>query len=167
MDTYENIFYLRLYQENNPQLIKNYIQDLCDKLNQKNVDFHLDLYLDTMFQDEAYQGGRGPSTTYPYVNFEKTLDDMGKYLSFDVDDAQFMKNVSDMIPTIKSPSGPISQEETLDEQPTTMSTCSDLLTRIPDDIQNEIVFELKLNTSTPQLFRNGGIAQLEHLMKNM
>lgn len=167
MDTYENIFYLRLYQENQPQLVKNYIQELCEKLTQKNVDFHLDLYLDTMFQDEVYQGGRGPNTTYPYVNFEKTLDDMGRYLSFDMDDVQLMKSASAMIPTIRSQGDLVSQEGDLDEQLPTMTTCSELLARIPDDIQNEIVFELKIHTNTPQLFRNGGIAQLEYLMKNM
>ena len=60
MEKHENTFYLRLYQTGNPQIVKNYISGLCNKLNEKNLDYHLDLYLDNMFQDEVYDGGRGP-----------------------------------------------------------------------------------------------------------
>ena len=54
MEKHENTFYLRLYQTGDPQIVKNYISGLCNKLNEKSLDYHLDLYLDNMFQDEVY-----------------------------------------------------------------------------------------------------------------
>jgi len=165
MEKYENTFYLRLYQNENPQLIKNYIQGLCEKLNERNIEFHLDLYLDNMFQDEVYDGGRGPTTTYPYVRFEKAFDDMTGYFSFD--GSRIMKTASDMVPDIDLQSTLLSRDEGDNEQPIVTGTCSELLEKIPDDIENELVFELKIKTNTPQLYRNGGIAQLEYLLKNI
>ena len=175
MSKHENIFYLRLHQQNNPQLIKDYIQTLCDKLIDKQIEFHLDLYLDNMFRDEVYDGGRGKGTTYPYVKFEKTLDDMTNYLSFDMDNLRSLKPDISLPsgPDISLPSGINLQNTTLfsdknnTEQPEIMSTCSELLAKIPDDIQNETVFELKIYTSTPQIYCNGGIAQLEYLLKKI
>ena len=176
METYENIFYLRLYQNERPQIIKDYVQGLCSKLHEKNLDFHLDLYLDNMFRDEVYNGGRGPNTTYPYVKFEKTLDDMGSYFSFDVDKIDLDKYIpdidlqTDILTPEKDASEEILEEDTLEESPEekhVVSNCSDLLAKIPDDIQNEIVFELKIYTSTSQIYNTGGVMQLEYFLKNM
>ena len=168
METYENVFYLRLYQNERSQIIKDYIQGLCSKLDEKNLEFHLDLYLDNMFHDEVYNGGRGANTTYPYVKFEKTLDDMGSYLSFDVDKIDLDKYIPEidlqtdiLTPTKQSISG----ESTVQDR--IVSNCSELLAKIPDDVENEIVFELKIRTSTPQIYNTGGVMQLESFLKNM
>lgn len=167
MATHENIFYLRLYQNERPQIIKDYIAGLCSKLNEKNADFHLDLYLDNMFRDELYDGGRGPTTTYPYVKFEKTLDDMGSYLSFDLDTVNLKKYIDDidLQTDMLTPNQDTSDESSMRDHD--VSSCSELLTKIPDDIQNEIVFELKIYTLNPQIYNSGGIMQLEYLLKNM
>lgn len=169
MEIYENIFYLRLYQNERPQIVKDYIKGLCSKLNEKNLEFHLDLYLDNMFRDEVYDGGRGPNTTYPYVKFEKTLDDMGLYFSFDVDKLDLDKYIPeiDLQTDILTPEKDASEESSVQEQTDVVSNCSDLLAKIPDDIQNEIVFELKIRTSTPQIYNTGGVMQLEYFLKNM
>jgi hypothetical protein len=42
-----------------------------------------------------------------------------------------------------------------------------LLAKIPDDMQNEIVFELRIHTEAPQIYNRGGVMQLEYLLKNM
>ena len=165
MDKYENTFHLRLYQNENPQLIKRYIQELCDKLTQRNMDFHMDLYLDNMFQDEVYDGGRGPNTTYPYVRFEKAFDDMGSYFSFDT--SKLVKSTSDTTPVVDLQSEILSTVDDTNEPSHRVSSCSELLAKIPDDIENEIVFEVKIKTNTPQLYRNGGIVQLEYLLQNV
>lgn len=165
MDKYENTFHLRLYQNENPQLIKRYIQELCDKLTQRNMDFHMDLYLDNMFQDEVYDGGRGPNTTYPYVRFEKAFDDMGSYFSFDT--SKLMKSTSYTSPIVDLQGEILSTVDDTDEPSHKVSLCSELLAKIPDDIENEIVFEVKIKTNTPQLYRNGGIVQLEYLLQNV
>ena len=164
MEKHENTFYLRLYQTGNPQIIKNYISGLCNKLNEKNLDYHLDLYLDNMFQDEVYDGGRGPNTTYPYINFEKAFDDMSNYLSIDMKDMYVSNNsveqTSEIVPEIVD-------ETDLSSAQSSVSTCSELLSKIPDDIENEIVFELKIYTDSPQIYNQGGVTQLEYLLKNM
>ena len=51
MGKHENIFYLRLYQSGHPQIVKNYISGLCNKLNEKNLDYQLDLYLDNEWEE--------------------------------------------------------------------------------------------------------------------
>ena len=164
MEKHENTFYLRLYQTGNPQIIKNYISGICNKLNEKNLDYHLDLYLDNMFQDEVYDGGRGPNTTYPYINFEKAFDDMSNYLSIDMKDMYVSNNsveqTSEIVPEIVD-------ETDLSSAQSSVSTCSELLSKIPDDIENEIVFELKIYTDSPQIYNQGGVTQLEYLLKNM
>ena len=164
MEKHENTFYLRLYQTGNPQIIKNYISGLCNKLNEKNLDYHLDLYLDNMFQDEVYDGGRGPNTTYPYINFEKAFDDMSNYLSIDMKDMYVSNNsveqTSEIVPEIVD-------ETDLSSAQSSVSTCSELLSKIPDDIENEIVFELKIYTDSPKIYNQGGVTQLEYLLKNM
>lgn len=165
MEKHENTFYLRLYQTGNPQIVKNYISGLCNKLNEKNLDYHLDLYLDNMFQDEVYDGGRGPNTTYPYINFEKAFDDMTNYLSFDMKDMYPSKSESygssEQTPDI------VDDVDVSSMQPSSVSNCSELLSKIPDDIENEIVFELKIYTHIPQIYNQGGVMQLEYLLKNM
>lgn len=165
MDKYENTFYLRLYQTGDPQIVKNYISGLCNKLNEKTLDYHLDLYLDNMFQDEVYDGGRGPNTTYPYVNFEKAFDDMTNYLSIDMKDMYVSNNSVEQTPEIVPEI--VDESDTSSTQPSSVSTCSELLSKIPDDIENEIVFELKIYTNTPQIYNQGGVMQLEYLLKNM
>lgn len=172
MDKHENIFYLRLYQIGNPQIIKNYITGLCNTLNEKNVDYHLDLYLDNMFQDEVYDGGRGLNTTYPYIRFEKAFDDMSNYLSFDTNNMYVSNNNSyDNVAHIEQTTDITSEIRDKPDvsiaQPAPASNCSELLSKIPDDIQNEIVFELKILTDAPQIYNNGGVMQLEYLLKNM
>lgn len=168
MESYENIFYLRLYQNERPQIIKDYVRGLCSKLDEKNIDFHLDLYLDNMFRDDVYNGGRGPNTTYPYVNFEKTLDDIGSYFSFDMNNINLGKYIPDVdLQTSLLTSEQDDSEEHPPAQDRLISNCSELLAKIPDDIQNEIVFELKIRTQTPQVYNTGGIMQLEYLLKNM
>lgn len=167
MATYENIFYLRLYQNERPQIIKDYITGLCSKLNEKRLDFHLDLYLDNMFHDELYHGGRGTNTTYPYVKFEKTLDDMGSYFSFDMGKVNLDKYIPDidLQTDILTPTQGTSNEPSVHEHD--VSSCSELLAKIPDDIQNEIVFELKIYTSSPQVYSSGGIMELEYLLHRL
>ena len=165
MDKYENTFYLRLYQNDNSQLVKSYIQGLCDKLNERNMDFHMDLYLDNMFQDEVYDGGRGPNTTYPYVRFEKSFDDIGNYFSFD--SSRMVNSLSDMNLDTYSQDETISTREDVNESYNNIQSCSDLLAKIPNDVNNEVVFELTIKTDTPQLYRNGGIVQLEYLIQNI
>ncbi len=129
-----------------------------------------------MFRDEVYDGGRGPNTTYPYVKFEKTLDNMGSYFSFDVNKIDLDKYTPeiDLQTDILTPEQDISEEspddDASEESPDDdhlVSNCSDLLAKIPDDIQNEIVFELKIHTSTPQIYNTGGVMQLEYFLKNM
>ena len=164
MEKHENTFYLRLYQTGNPQIIKNYISSLCNKLNEKNLDYHLDLYLDNMFQDEVYDGGRGPNTTYPYINFEKAFDDMSNYLSIDMKDMYVSNNNIEQSSTITPE---IVDETDISSAQSSVSTCSELLSKIPDDIENDIVFELKIYTNTPQIYNQGGVTQLEYLLKNM
>ena len=164
MDKYENTFYLRLYQTGDPQIVKNYISGLCNKLNEKTLDYHLDLYLDNMFQDEVYDGGRGPNTTYPYINFEKAFDDMSNYLSIDMKDMYVSNNNIEQSSTITPE---IVDETDISSAQSSVSTCSELLSKIPDDIENDIVFELKIYTNTPQIYNQGGVTQLEYLLKNM
>ena len=161
MEKHENTFYLRLYQTGNPQIVKNYITGLCNKLNEKNLDYHLDLYLDNMFQDEVYDGGRGLHTTYPYIKFEKIFDDMGNYLSFDTTN-MYPSNPDSYDSIEQTPETDISSL-----QSSSLSNCSELLSKIPDDIENEIVFELKIYTDVPQIYNQGGVMQLEYLLKNM
>jgi hypothetical protein len=167
MGKHENIFYLRLYQSGNPQLVKNYISGLCNKLNEKNLDYQLDLYLDNMFQDEVYDGGRGPNTTYPYIKFEKVFDDMGNYLSIDMNNMNNMNVSTPDIQTHDTLSEILSEADTPSIEQPTVSSCSELLAKIPDDMQNEIVFELRIHTETPQIYNRGGVMQLEYLLKNM
>lgn len=164
MEKHENTFYLRLYQTGNPQIVKNYISGLCNKLNEKNLDYHLDLYLDNMFQDEVYDGGRGPNTTYPYINFEKAFDDMTNYLSIDMKDMYVSK--SESYDSIEQTPEIVDEVNVSSMQSSSVSTCSELLSKIPD-IENDIVFELKIYTNTPQIYNKGGVAQLEYLLKNM
>jgi hypothetical protein len=164
MEKHENIFYLRLYQTGNPQIVKNYISGLCNKLNEKNLDYHLDLYLDNMFQDEVYDGGRGPNTTYPYINFEKAFDDMTNYLSIDMKDMYVSK--SESYDSIEQTPEIVDEVNVSSMQSSSVSTCSELLSKIPD-IENDIVFELKIYTNTPQIYNKGGVTQLEYLLKNM
>jgi hypothetical protein len=164
MEKHENTFYLRLYQTGNPQIVKNYISGLCNKLNEKNLDYHLDLYLDNMFQDEVYDGGRGPNTTYPYINFEKAFDDMTNYLSIDMKDMYVSK--SESYDSIEQTPEIVDEVNVSSMQSSSVSTCSELLSKIPD-IENDIVFELKIYTNTPQIYNKGGVTQLEYLLKNM
>ena len=164
MEKHENTFYLRLYQTGNPQIVKNYISGLCNKLNEKNLDYHLDLYLDNMFQDEVYDGGRGPNTTYPYINFEKAFDDMTNYFSIDMKDMYVSK--SESYDSIEQTPEIVDEVNVSSMQSSSVSTCSELLSKIPD-IENDIVFELKIYTNTPQIYNKGGVTQLEYLLKNM
>ena len=165
MDKYENKFYLRLYQNDNSQSVKHYIQGLCDKLNERNIEFHMDLYLDNMFQDEVYDGGRGPNTTYPYVRFEKSFDDISNYLSFDT--SQITNSVSDMNSDTYLQDETIPITEEINEFSNNINSCSELLAKIPDDINNEIIFELTIKTDNLQLYNSGGIVQLEYLIQNV
>jgi|UniRef100_A0A6C0IR90 hypothetical protein len=170
MDKHENIFYLRLYQDGNPQIIKEYIQGLCNVLNEKNLDFHLDFHLDTMFQDEVFSGGEGMRTTYPYHKFEKTFDDINKYFSFDMDSSNhIMSAMDDTIQTIDSLSSSSVPTDEVDknEEDEKVDTCKQLLLKIPEDVQNELTFNLKIFTETPQLYHYGGITQLEYFLKNV
>lgn len=165
MDKYENTFYLRLYQNDNSQLVKSYIQGLCDKLDERSIEFHMDLYLDNIFQDEVYDGGRGPNTTYPYVRFEKSFDDIGNYFSFN--SSQMSDPILDMTPNTYLQDNTISSIEDVNESSNNIHSCSELLAKIPNDVNNEIIVELTIKTDTPQLYRNGGIVQLEYLIQNI
>ena len=49
---------------------------------------------------------------------------------------------------------------------TSLSELKDTL-RSNNLLNNEVVFELTIKTDTPQLYRNGGIVQLEYLIQNI
>ena len=117
-----------------------------------------------MFQDEVYDGGRGPNTTYPYINFEKAFDDMTNYLSIDMKDMYVSKPES--YDSIEQTPEIVDEVNVSSMQSSSVSTCSELLSKIPD-IENDIVFELKIYTNTPQIYNKGGVTQLEYLLKNM
>lgn len=185
MEKYENKFYLKLYQDNDPQQIKQYVLGLCKDLNDRGIDFHLDLYLDTMFDDEVYTGGRGPTTTYPYVNFEKTFDNITDYFTFDIDALRKRNDVSSQSdePADSVDATPLEDETIMtntysDDGPTMtnthseddtipMHTCQELLSKLPVEIKNEVVLELKITTDTPQFYYYGGITQLEYFLNHL
>ena len=180
MEKYENKFYLKLYQDNDPQQIKQYVLGLCKDLNDRGIDFHLDLYLDNMFDDEVYTGGRGPTTTYPYVNFERTFDNITDYFTFDIG---ALRNKNDMSSQpdehIESPpedatmANTNSEEDTIvantqsEEDTIPMHTCQELLSKLPVAMKNEVVLELKIITDMPQFYHYGGISQLECFLNNL
>ena len=86
---------------------------------------------------------------------------MGNYLSFDT---------TNMYPSKPDSYDSIEQTPETDIsslQSSSLSNCSELLSKIPDDIENEIVFELKIYTDVPQIYNQGGVMQLEYLLKNM
>ena len=170
MDKYENNFELRLYQDGNPQIIKEYIRGLCNMLNERNLDFHLDLHLDTMFQDEVYRGGEGLRSTYPYNEFEKAFDDMNAYFSFDTKSSTRSVTVSDdTLQTVDLQTDTNlyldeSDKNTDDEE---TNTCENLLSKIPEDMQSDLTFNLKIITDTSHIYNYGGITQLEYFLKNV
>ena len=169
MEKYENKFYLKLYQDNDPQQIKQYVLGLCKDLNDRGIDFHLDLYLDNMFDDEVYTGGRGPTTTYPYVNFEKTFDNITDYFTFDIG---ALRNKNDMSSQpdehSESPLEDATMANTQSEEDTIpMHTCQELLSKLPTAMKNEVVLELKIITDMPQFYHYGGISQLECFLNNL